>query len=314
MTPTTPVPTQTDTIIASAAPLPGRPARPDGLSMLGKLRWGATHPPLDPGVPLAGRTVLVTGANTGLGHEAAVQFAALGCARLLLGVRSAAKGEDAKARILARCPPGRDPASVVVLTVEMGDFASVMGFVRDLGKEVGGEGGLDAAVLCAGVGPPRYEAIGGWETGVMVNVLATAAMALGVLPLMDREKGRLCFVNSSGSDLVRAEWVEGHGGSLLACANDREGWTSMKGYCTVKLLGLAVMKAVARAAGEDGVVVNAVCPGMCKTDLGRDHPWYEKVAMGIVSPWIHRSAEEGSRFPGQRHAAGEGEPWEALAQ
>ncbi|KAK4157708.1 hypothetical protein C8A00DRAFT_29392 [Chaetomidium leptoderma] len=48
---------------------------------MGKLRWGVKHPPADPTVSFAGKTVLVTGANTGLGLEAAVKYATLGDGR-----------------------------------------------------------------------------------------------------------------------------------------------------------------------------------------------------------------------------------------
>lgn len=285
-------------ITASPLPPPGLPTRPPNMSLLGQLRWGVAHPPLDPADPTSAfyrpgaftdKTVLVTGANTGLGFEAALKIAKMGCKTLILGVRSAEKGEATRRRIVEG---GGAVEDVRVLVVEMGEFASVVGAVQELKGMV--PAGLDVAMLCAGVAAPRFE-VGreGWETGVMVNVLATAVMGVGVLPLVKGGGGRVVFVNSNANDLVKREWFEG---SLLQAANSPEGWDGIKRYAMVKLTGLAVMKAVARKAGEgEGVVVNAVCPGMCKTDLGRNYAWYERLAMGLMSPLTHRTAEAGGR-------------------
>ena len=44
----------------------------------------------------------MTGANTGLGFEAAATFASLNADRVVLAVRSMEKGEEARRRIIAR--------------------------------------------------------------------------------------------------------------------------------------------------------------------------------------------------------------------
>src|SRR2546430_10989677 len=50
----------------------------------------------------AGKNVIVTGANTGLGFEAAVKFVALDASLVVLGVRDLAKGNRAKSAIEER--------------------------------------------------------------------------------------------------------------------------------------------------------------------------------------------------------------------
>ena len=54
----------------------------------------------------AGRLFVVTGANSGIGGEAARRLAGAG-ARVVLAVRTPAKGEQARQEILARAPAGR---------------------------------------------------------------------------------------------------------------------------------------------------------------------------------------------------------------
>ena len=53
-------------------------------------------PPADPTTSFTGRTIVVTGANTGLGFEAALKIYALGAECVVMGVRDIAKGEAAK--------------------------------------------------------------------------------------------------------------------------------------------------------------------------------------------------------------------------
>lgn len=86
--------------------------------------WGRRHPPEDPtNLSFACKTVLVTGANSGLGHEAAVKYAALGASTLILGIRTQEKGEQAKQDIAQRTKGS--PNIFVIETVDLSTFASV---------------------------------------------------------------------------------------------------------------------------------------------------------------------------------------------
>lgn len=71
---------------------------------------------------LTGRTVIVTGANTGLGLEAAIHLARLEPAQLILAVRTVAKGETAKRIISEKSGLAEDKMSVWELN--LASFAS----------------------------------------------------------------------------------------------------------------------------------------------------------------------------------------------
>lgn len=275
---------------------------PLGLSELATLRWAHNNPPKDFQLSFAGKTVLVTGANVGLGFEAAIKYAAFGAERLILAVRNAAKGEEAKKRIMQRT--GRKGDSIVILTVDLADFASVQAFVDTLAKETRH---LDIALLNAGMGNPSFvESSAGWEMAVQVNVLSTALMAIGILPLLRttaEARGtpvHMTFVNSNGHDRVKRDWLARSGGSLLRAANDREKWHPTKSYCMVKLLGMAVMQTMARATTSSNscspdIIVNAVCPGLCRTNLGRNFGILSRITGIPFQAIFARSAEEGAK-------------------
>lgn len=274
---------------------------PIGLGPLASLRWSRNNPPHDFQTSFAGKTVLVTGANTGLGFEAAAKYAVQDAEKLILAVRTVSKGEEAKQRILERI--GRNgvnkETSIVVMQVDLLDYTSVKNFVGRLERETPH---LDVALLNAGLGNPdfRTSPVTGYEMAIQVNVLSTALMAVLLLPLLRstaKARGRpphLTFVNSHAHNTVREDWLKSDG-SLLKAASTREGWDTTRSYSMVKLLGMAVMQAVARTNAPETVIVNAVCPDLCKTDLGRNFGGFSKIAGHMFQALFARTAEEGSR-------------------
>ncbi|KAL8727213.1 MAG: hypothetical protein Q9166_006177 [cf. Caloplaca sp. 2 TL-2023] len=264
------------------------------------LWWSARHPPEDPTIRFDSKTILITGANTGLGFEAALKYASLGAAKLLLGVRSIDKGKEAKAKIVQETGfPAKD---ISVLQVDLGTFASIQHFVKELDQAADF---IDVVLLNAGVGPPSFKkSPEGWEMAVQVNVLSTALMALLLLPKLrataQARRGGLVhmtFVNSIAHADVKREWFQNK--TLLEAANDDKSWDAQKSYGMVKLLGMAAMRGVAHAAAKgphgDTIVVNACCPSLCKTDLGREWGAAMKVIMMGMQAVFARTAEQGAR-------------------
>ncbi|KAH7139571.1 hypothetical protein B0J11DRAFT_422276 [Dendryphion nanum] len=279
----------------TAFPFAGTPS--PNLKGASLLRWGAKHPPIDPHVSFAGKTVLVTGANIGLGLESAVKFAQKGASKIILGVRSMQRGEEAKTEILTRS--GRDSSCITIVQVDLEKYASVQEFVKKLEKTTR----LDIALLNAGLCNQTYvRSAEGHEMAVQVNVLSTALMALLLLPLL-RKTARethspthMTFVNSAGHAETEKAWLKD---SLLSTADDEASFDVRKSYMMVKLLGMVVMKKIARQANDrneqDGVIVNACCPGLCRTNLGRNFSLAMKVLTAGFQFFTARTAEEGSR-------------------
>jgi NAD(P)-dependent dehydrogenase (short-subunit alcohol dehydrogenase family) len=95
----------------------------------------------------AGRLIVVTGANSGTGKEAALRLAAAG-AHVVIAVRTVAKGEQARAEILARHPG----AELEVRRVDLADLESVREFADGL---LAAGTPVDVLINNAGVMPRR---------------------------------------------------------------------------------------------------------------------------------------------------------------
>src|SRR5690349_5484144 len=100
------------------------------------------------GMSLEGRTMLVTGANSGIGFEAARALAA-GNARVLIACRSLGKGTESAARIVALHPH----AKVTPIELDLASFKSVRRAVAELPGEK-----LDALICNAGLFANEFHA------------------------------------------------------------------------------------------------------------------------------------------------------------
>ncbi len=114
-----------------------------------------------------GRTVVITGANSGLGLAASRVFAGAG-AHVVLAVRDVARGTDAAAGL---------SGSTEVRRLDLADLASVRDFARDL------PGSVDVLLNNAGVmGVPLGRTADGFERQLGTNHLGHFALTNLLLP------------------------------------------------------------------------------------------------------------------------------------
>lgn len=264
--------------------------------------WGARHPPADPThLSFKNKTVLVTGANSGLGFEAAVKYAKLGASTLILAVRSHEKGEAAKTSILNRT---KCSADIVVMTVDLASFASVGEFVQRLNERVTQ---LHIVQLAAGVLLPSYTSSEhAYEMSLQVNVLSTALMAVLLLPKVretaaasnDGDLPHICILNSLATEECEGKWIP-EGQNLIQRINDASQFNHVTQYYLVKLAARLFMQELAAHYCDDGaghkIIINACCPGYCKTNLLRNYPWLVRALMVPYQFVVARTAEQGSR-------------------
>lgn len=258
--------------------------------------WAARHPPADPTTSFAGQTVLITGANTGLGYKAALKFAALGASRIIFGVRSLRKGEEARAQICQQT--GYGASNIQLYELDMSTFASVKAFAEAVGKETR----LDIAVLNAGLMATSYRVSPeGYEMCLQVMVLSTALLGILLLPQLQKsaaisgKPSHLEFVGSIVGRAVKADTFSQTDAKLLDQVNQPDFFGFQKQYNVSKLLLFYVLDGLVESTSSSSVIINAVCPGACRTDLGRNFSNWLRIPLNIVQSVLARSAEEGAR-------------------
>ncbi|MHA6694919.1 oxidoreductase [Homoserinimonas sp. A520] len=194
---------------------------------------------------LSGKTVVVTGANSGIGLEAARGFAAHG-AHVVLAVRDEPKGRTAAAGI---------DGSTEVRPLDLSDLASVQHFAADW------RGGIHVLINNAGVMiPPLGRTADGFELQFGINHLGHFALTNLLLPFIS---GRIVTVASGAHRSGTIDF-------------DDLNWESRKygngsgGYAQSKLANLLFTLELQRRLKESGSAVLAMAahPGMAATNLG----------------------------------------------
>jgi NAD(P)-dependent dehydrogenase (short-subunit alcohol dehydrogenase family) len=211
----------------------------------------------DTATPMGDQTVIVTGANAGVGRETVAGLVGLG-ARVVLTGRDETKAQAAAARIRARGGPG----SVEVAVLDLASFASIRRFARESVPRLGG---VDVLVNNAGVVQlERTVTEDGFETTFGVNHLGHFLLTTLLLDqLRARAPARVVVVSSMAHRSARAGLD----------FDDLEGelaYSPLGAYNRSKLANLYFTRELARRLAGDGVTVNAVHPGFVASRLGRD--------------------------------------------
>jgi NAD(P)-dependent dehydrogenase (short-subunit alcohol dehydrogenase family) len=140
-----------------------------------------------------GRTFVITGANSGIGLEAARDLVGRG-GHVVLAVRDLARGEQARAALTATGGTG----TAEVRHLDLADLDSVAAFAKELTEKIETDGRLLNALVCnAGVmGGPLLYTTQGFERQVGTNHLGHAALVTALWPALHTAGGRVVMVGS----------------------------------------------------------------------------------------------------------------------
>jgi retinol dehydrogenase 12 len=166
------------------------------------------------------QTVVVTGANSGLGLEAARYFYRLEVSKLVLAVRSLSKGEAAKEDIVRSVTSRSDGASAIeVWTIDLGSTESTLAFVEHVKNTLPR---IDVLLCNAGVRYTQYELVEGFERNMQTNVLDTFLLSLSLLPKLRQTKNE--FPESSPHLVIVSS--DAHRLTKFREINDRDIYTA----------------------------------------------------------------------------------------
>lgn len=202
-----------------------------------------------------GRTVLITGANTGIGFEAARAFSAKG-ARVLLGCRDESRAVSAINAIKALTPE----ADLSWISLDLASLDSV----AKAGQRVLEEPRLDLLINNAGVMvPPKTTTTDGFELQFGVNHLGHFALTAHLLPMLIRnDDSRIVTVSSLA-----------HKGGVIDYADlqAKVSYSRMKRYQMSKYANLLFTLGLQRrlVAANSPSIALACHPGGSNTELGR---------------------------------------------
>ncbi|KAF5383770.1 hypothetical protein D9615_003778 [Tricholomella constricta] len=247
---------------------------------------------------LTGKTVMVIGANTGLGFEASKHFASMNPARLILACRNQAKGEAAIERLQNET---KYPSAELWIT-DLMKFSSVVGFADKFEKD---GGRLDILVENAACAPTEYDATpDGWETTLQVNCLSLSLLALRLLPQMIQTsekyatRPRLVVVTSEVHFWSNIEKSVLEGNEIYKTLGSKEYCTPtiMAGrYNDSKLLNVMFYQELNERLSHFPVIVNGVNPGYCYSELRRKFTGVRAVFDRVMEKALARTTEEGGR-------------------
>ena len=220
---------------------------------------------------ISGRTVIVTGANSGIGRAAGAALAGAG-AHVVLAVRNTDKGEAAAAAM---------PGKTEVRRLDLASLASIHEFAE------GYTGEIDILINNAGVMiPPLTRTADGFELQFGTNHLGHFALTN---LLLEQITGRVVSVASGAHKAGRIDFDDLNW--------ERKGYKAVSAYGQSKLANLLFTSELQRrlTAAGSAVIATAAHPGYAATNLqfhsdkrGGD------MLMGVANRIFAQSEEDGA--------------------
>jgi NAD(P)-dependent dehydrogenase (short-subunit alcohol dehydrogenase family) len=236
---------------------------------------------------LAGKVVVITGGNSGIGKETAVELARLG-ARVVIAARNPTRAAAAVKEIKERTGAGD---RVETMPLDLASFASVRAFA---GAYTDAHDRLDVLVNNAGgwLGK-RIVTADGHESQFQVNHLSHFLLTN---LLRDR------LVRSAPARVVNIASVAHKNARRGLDFDDldyeRRRYRGFRVYSETKLMNILFARELARRLDGTGVSANAVHPGFVATNFARegDVGWWGNIGMPLTRPFSI-SVQQGAVTP-----------------
>ncbi|XP_061825022.1 retinol dehydrogenase 12 isoform X1 [Nerophis lumbriciformis] len=227
---------------------------------------------------LDGKTVLITGANTGIGKETALDLATRG-AQVIMACRDVDKGEEAAASIRFSYPKAR----VEVRGLDLADTCSIRSFAQQFLTDFTQ---LHVLVNNAGVMMcPYTKTNDGFEMHIGVNHLGHFLLTSLLIGLLKRSApSRIVVVSSLAHNFG---WIRLHD------LHSQGSYNSGLAYCQSKLANVLFARELARRLKGCNVTVNSVHPGTVNSDLTR-HSTLMMILFGFFSIFL-KTPREGAQ-------------------
>lgn len=236
--------------------------------------YASTAEEVTEGLDLSGKTILITGVNSGLGYESARVLSLRG-AKIIAVARSLEKATTAGDSFAGEYIP---------VACELSEPASVKAAVKTLVDR--GER-IDAIMCNAGImALPKLQTHLGYELQFLTNHIGHFILVTGLLDLLT-DAGRVVMLSSYGHNMAPKDGIQ------FDNLDGAKGYNNWKNYGQAKLANLLCAKALAKRFEGSSRVAMSVHPGVINTNLGR----HMNVAMRATFPLIRpftKSAAQGA--------------------
>lgn len=224
---------------------------------------------------LDGKTVVITGANTGIGKETALDLAKRG-AKIIMGCRDMEKAEAAVKEIIE----GSASQNVSCLKLDLSDSKSIREFAEAINKEPK----LDILINNAGVMVCPYgKTADGFEMQIGVNHFGHFLLTYLLIDLIKKSApARIITVSS-----MAHSW----GSINLEDINSEKSYDKSKAYAQSKLANVLFSHTLAKKLEGTGVTTYSLHPGVVQTDLWRHLNGPQQFVMKMVSPFTKNSVQ-----------------------
>lgn len=249
---------------------------------------------------MAGKSVLVTGATSGLGLAAATGFARLGASVTLLA-RDLQRGQDARS-VVAERTGGQSPEHVTVEKCDLSDLGSIRRFAHRFSERAER---LDVMVHNAGVmTQERQLSVDGLELTFATNVLGPFLLTHLLLDLLKRSApARVISVSSGGMYAQRI-----HADDLQS---EYEAFDGPTAYARSKRAEVILNEIWSKRLAGTGVVAHSMHPGWADTPgVASSLPRFYKLTKPLLRTpdqgadtivWLGAAAEPGHSTGGFWH-------------
>jgi NAD(P)-dependent dehydrogenase (short-subunit alcohol dehydrogenase family) len=226
---------------------------------------------------MQGKTVVITGATSGIGEVAAVRLAEQG-ARIVFTARDKARAGETMAA-LKKANPGADHA------LHMADLSTLSEMKRVAG-ELAREPEIDVLINNAGaLFNKRQETADGLEMTFALNHMAYFVITNLLLGKL-KPRARIVTVASNAHRGAKLDF-----GDLQS----RKGYIGFPVYARSKLCNILFNRELARRITGSGVTANALHPGFVATRFGDNSGGLMRTVLKVAKPIGAISPEEGAR-------------------
>lgn len=224
---------------------------------------------------LTNKTCLITGANSGLGLAVTKQFAKLG-ANVVLVCRNVQKGKNALEEVKKEVPD----ANLDLMLCDLASITSIREFIQKFKAKYQGLDVLynNAAVLRQ----HRTVTDDGYEMMFQTNFLAPVLLMTSLKDLLRNSSNAQIINIAVPPEKLRIDFED---------LQFSRKYKSFDAFMQTKLYLLLYSLELSKKLDDSGIIVNSINPGLFKSELRRESPWFLGKIMDLFSVSAEKAAE-----------------------